>query len=86
MNLYHNCFKYDNYFRRGRYLLDNNDNRAKILGDSKPKHYHIYMFTENKIKSHKATISNICLLQVFYTVTFLLKSSFVVADVHHTNV
>ena len=50
MNLYHNCFKYDNYFRRGRYLFDNNDNRAKILGDGKPKHYHIYMFTKKQNK------------------------------------
>ena len=50
MNLYHNCFKYDNYFRRERYLFDNNDNRAKILGDGKPKHYHIYMFTKKQNK------------------------------------
>ena len=45
-----------NYFRRGRYLFDNNDDRAKTLGDSKPKHHRIYMFTENKVKSHKVTI------------------------------
>ena len=60
MNFYYNCFKYDNYFRRGRYLLDNNDDRAKTLGNSKSKHCHIYIYTENKIKSHKATISNLC--------------------------
>ena len=52
--------KYDNYFRRGRYLFDNNDDRAKTLGDSKPKHYRVYMYTENKVESHKATMSNIC--------------------------
>ena len=52
--------KYDNYFRRGRYLFDNNDDRAKTLGGSKPKHYHVYMYTENKVESHKATMSNIC--------------------------
>ena len=46
----------NNYFRRGRYLFDNNDDRAKTLGDSKPKHHRIYMFTENKVKSHKVTI------------------------------
>ena len=60
MNFYYNCFKYDNCFRRRRYLFDNNDGRAKTLGDSKPNHYHVYMNTENKVKSHKATISNIC--------------------------
>ena len=27
-----------------------------------------------------------CLLQVVFTITFLLKSSFVVDDGHHTNV
>ena len=59
MNFYY-CFKNDNYFRRGRYLFDDNDDRVKTLGGSKPKHYHIYMYTENKVKSHKATISNIC--------------------------
>ena len=47
-------------FREGRSLFDNNDDHAKTLGDSKPKHYHIYMYTENKVKSHKATICNIC--------------------------
>ena len=41
-------------------MFDDNDDRAKTLGGSKPKHYHIYMYTENKVKSHKATISNIC--------------------------
>ena len=29
MNFYYNCLKYDNYFRRGRHLFDNNDDRAK---------------------------------------------------------
>ena len=60
MNFYYNCFKYDNYFRRERYLFDNNDDRAKALGNKKPKHYHTYMYTENKVKNHKATISNKC--------------------------
>ena len=60
MNFYYNCFKYHNSFRKGRYLFDNNDGRAKTLDDRKPKHYHIYRDTENKVKSHKATISNIC--------------------------
>ena len=59
-NAHYNCSKYDNYFTRERYLFDNNDGRAKTLGDSKPKHYQIYMHTENKVKIHKATISNIC--------------------------
>ena len=27
-----------------RYLFDNNDDCAKTLGDSKPKHYHIYIY------------------------------------------
>ena len=36
MNFYYNCFKYDNYFRGGRYLFDNNDDCAKTLDDSKP--------------------------------------------------
>ena len=50
-------------------MLDNTDDGAKTLGDSRPKRYHIYiyiyiyiyvcMYTENKVKSHKATISNI---------------------------
>ena len=57
MNLYYNCFKYGNYFRGGSYLFDNKDDGAKTLGDSKPKHYHIYMYTENKVKNHNATIS-----------------------------
>ena len=69
MNFYYNCFKKDNYFRRGRYLSDNNDDRPKTEGDCKPKHYHIYMYTENKTKSHKATISNIC---VYYKLSLLL--------------
>ena len=56
MNFYYNCFKYDNYLRRGRYLFDNNDDHAKTFGDNKPKHYHIGMYTENEVKSHKATI------------------------------
>ena len=56
MNFYYNCFKYDNYFSRGRYLFDNNDDRANTLGDSKPKHHDRYISTENKVKSHKATI------------------------------
>ena len=45
-----------------RYLFDNNDDCAKTLGDSKPKHYHIYiyMYSENKVKSHKVTISYVC--------------------------
>ena len=30
------------------------------LGDSKPEDYDIYMFTENKVKSHKAITLNIC--------------------------
>ena len=60
MNVYYNCFKYDTYFRRGRYLFDNNDDRAKTLGDSKSKHFDIYIYTENKVKSNKITISNIC--------------------------
>ena len=60
MNFCYNCFKYDNCFRTGRYLFDNNDDRAKPLGDGKPKHYHIYMYTENKVKSHKTAILNIC--------------------------
>ena len=60
MNIYYNFFKYGSYFRRGRYLFDNNDDHTKTLGDSKSKHYHIYMFTENKVKSHKAAVSNIC--------------------------
>ena len=59
MNFYYNCFKYDNYFGGGRYLFDNDD-CAKTLDDSKPKHHHIYMYTENKVKNHKATILNIC--------------------------
>ena len=50
MNCYYNCFKYDNFFRRRRYWFGNNDDRPKTLGDSKPKHYHIYMFTEKAIK------------------------------------
>ena len=48
MNFYYNCFKYDNYFRRGRYLFDNNDDRAKTLGDSKSKHYHLYIYVHWK--------------------------------------
>ena len=60
MNFNYNCFKYDNYFSRGRYLFDNNDDRVNTLRDSKPKHYNIYVFIENKVKSHKATISSIC--------------------------
>ena len=59
-SFYNNCFKYDDYFRRGRYLFDNNDDHAKTLGDSKPNLYYIYIKTENKVKSHKATTSNIC--------------------------
>ena len=39
-------------------MFDNNDDGAKILGNNKPKRYRIYMYTENKVKSHKATISN----------------------------
>ena len=50
MNFYYNCFKYDNFFRRRRYWFGNNDDRPKTLGDSKPKHYHTYMFTEKAIK------------------------------------
>ena len=81
-------FKFGNYFRRERYLFDNNDDQAKTLGDSKPKHYHKYMYTESKVKSHEATVSNIymCLLQLVSTVTLLQKSSFVVDVGHHTNV
>ena len=60
MNFYYNCFKYDNYFRGGRYLFDNNDDCARTLNDGKSKHHHIYMYTEIKLKNHKATISNIC--------------------------
>ena len=41
--LYH-CFKYENYSGRKKYLFDNNDDCAKTLGDSKPKHYHIYIY------------------------------------------
>ena len=41
MKFYYNCFKYDNYFRKGRYLFDINDDCANNLGDSKPKNYHI---------------------------------------------
>ena len=78
-----NCFQYDNYCRRGRYLFDNNDDRAKTLGDNKPK---MYMYTENKVKSHSHNLKYMCLLQVVSTVTLLLKSSFVVDDGHHTNV
>ena len=73
MNFYHNCFIYDHYFRGGRYLFDNNDDRAKTLDDSKPKHHHIYMCTENKVKKHKAAISNICLLQVVSIVMLIAK-------------
>ena len=57
MSFYYNCFKNYDYLRRGRYLSDNNNDGAKTLSDS--KQYHIYMYTENKVKSHKATISNI---------------------------
>ena len=60
MNFYYNCFNYDSHFRRGRYLFYNNDDRANTLGDSKSKHYHTHMYTENKLKIHKAIISNIC--------------------------
>ena len=45
MDFYHNCFKNDHYLRRWRYLFDNNNDRAKTLGDSKPKHDHIYIYT-----------------------------------------
>ena len=58
--LKHTCSWHDKLIILGRYLFDNNDGRAKTLGDSKPNHYHVYMNTENKVKSHKATISNIC--------------------------
>ena len=39
MKLDYNCFKQDNYFKRERYLFDNNDDCEKTFGDSKPKHY-----------------------------------------------
>ena len=53
MNFYYDCLKYDIYFRRRRYLFDKNDDCVKTLGDSKPKHYHIYMNTEKKVKAIK---------------------------------
>ena len=63
MNFFYNYFEYNNFFRRGRYLFDNNDDHAKTLVDSNPKYYHIYMYTENKVKRHKAIITNI---RVYY--------------------
>ena len=60
MNFYYNCFKYDSYFKGGRYLFNNNDDHAKTLDDSKPKHHHIYIYTENKVKKNEATILNLC--------------------------
>ena len=65
VNFYYSYFKYDNYFW-GRYLLHTNYDRKNTLGDSKPKHYQIYLYTENKVKSHKATISNICVYYKYY--------------------
>ena len=73
MNFYYNCFKYANYFGRGNYLFHNNDDCAKTLGDAKPKHYHIYMYTKNKAKSCKATVSNIIYK---YGYNFVLEHEF----------
>ena len=73
------------------HLFDDHDDCAKTLGDSKPKHYHMYLFTESKIKpqSHKP-IKPQSQIHVFTklvsTVTLLLKSSFFVDHGHHTNV
>ena len=51
-------------------MFDKYDDGAKTLGDNKPKRYHIYMYSENKVKSHKATISNIF---VYYQYKILLQ-------------
>ena len=66
MNFHCNNFKNDSYLRRGRYLFGNNNDCSKTLCDSKRKHYHIYMYTENKVKIHKATISNIFVYYKYY--------------------
>ena len=53
-------------------MFDNNDDGAKTLGDNKPKRYGIYMYTENKLKSHKATISN---MFAYYQYKILLQQT-----------
>ena len=53
-------------------MFENDNDGAKTLVDSKPKRYHIYMYTENKVKSHKATILNIF---VYYQYKIILPET-----------
>ena len=67
-------------------MFHNNDDHAKTLDDSKPKHYHIYVHWNESKKPWSYNPRYMCLLKVVSIVALLLKSSSVVDNGHHKDV